>query len=155
MIRIVCSIFEEWIVVDSPLDFDVFLVGRPAPQGSKRYVGARRLVEVSPHVKAWREAMVMQLNWQYKYGHPMAPPYRVCVEFIQGKPRKPTYQWPVQGDLDKLVRAVGDALQQAGVIVDDKHITCWKASKRFQGNCQTGVRVVVNAAWECGGHAED
>lgn len=142
-------------MVDSPLDFDVFLVGRPAPQGSKRTAGSRRVVEVSAYLKAWREAMLVQLSWQYRYRAPMTPPYRVEVEFIQGKPKKPAYEWPVQGDLDKLVRAVGDALQQAGVIVDDKHITCWNASKRFQGNCQTGVRVVINAAWAVSVDAQD
>lgn len=38
-------------------DLEITVYGRPAPQGSKRHVGGGRMIEMSPHVKAWREAV--------------------------------------------------------------------------------------------------
>lgn len=57
------------------------------------------------------------------------------------KPNAPTY--PNTPDLDKIQRAVGDALQAAGVINDDSQIRRWEAGK-YYGRL-TGLTIIVYA----------
>lgn len=40
---------------------------------------------------------------------------------------------PYHGDTDKLERAIGDGLEQGGLIRNDRQITTWNACKRFVG----------------------
>jgi hypothetical protein len=53
------------------------------------------------------------------------------------------------GDLDKLCRNLGDALEQGGLIRNDRLIVSWNAAKVWCGSLEApGVNVVVGAAWE-------
>jgi len=62
----------------------------------------------------------------------LEPPYEVELHFSMPEPKKPKYLWPVSdGDLDKLVRACLDGLQQGELIVDDKHVTRITTEKKF------------------------
>ena len=101
--------------------FDV--VGRPAPQGSKKSIGNNRFVESSKFLPPWRNAIrlaaeeaVTANGWARVSG-----PVELEVMFYLDRPssvspvKRP--QPTVPPDLDKLVRGVGDAL--TGVIYDD------------------------------------
>lgn len=113
--------------------------GVPAPQGSKtrtRY----GMFESSKRVKPWREIVTQAAVQAGEDAHllgPLTPPYRLDVWFHIPKPRSTRATHPVAptiGDLDKLVRAVGDALTASGLIQDDRFI----------------VRLVTEKAWAAG-----
>jgi crossover junction endodeoxyribonuclease RusA len=103
------------------MTFDV--IGRPAPQGSKKSIGNNRFIESSKFLPAWRntvkqaaEDAVNANGWARVSG-----PVELEVMFYLDRPSSvsatkrphPT----VPPDLDKLVRGVGDAL--TGVVYDD------------------------------------
>jgi crossover junction endodeoxyribonuclease RusA len=63
---------------------------------------------------------------------PYDEPIRVNVTFHMPQPKRPKYPLPgVKPDLDKLQRALGDALTQSGLITDDSRITTWQTTKRY------------------------
>ena len=47
------------------------------------------------------------------------------------------------GDLDKLCRAVGDSLTRSGVIVDDRLITTWYATKVYATQGDEGANIAI------------
>lgn len=119
------------------LSFDVY--GRPAPQGSKRYVGGNRaqggrFIEASKYLPAWRKAITQaalvamdQEGWVKESG-----PVEVEVIFYLERPATVSLAkrpWPIKPpDLDKLFRSL-DGLTDAGVWDDDGQvvkITAWK-----------------------------
>jgi Holliday junction resolvase RusA-like endonuclease len=72
------------------------------------------------------------------------PPYSVELEFLLKLPVRPTYEWPVIGDVDKLARAVVDGLVQGGALQDDRHVTALTVTKRYaEGAEEPGVRCAV------------
>ena len=126
-----------------------FAPGTPAPQGSKtrtRY-GMR---ESSKRVGPWREvvtqAAAMAADEAFMV-RPLVPPYDVEFRFLIKRPKRTRAAFPVAptiGDLDKLTRAVADALTQAGVIEDDRHIVDLTARKRWAADGeQPGVVVTI------------
>lgn len=62
---------------------------------------------------------------------PLEPPYSVIINFEFARPKKPTWDWPTRGDLDKLARSTLDGLEQGGLLADDKHVTALVLTKRF------------------------
>ena len=127
--------------------------GIPVPQGSMRLVqGGRRMIH-SNHEKLrqWRvqvgHAAMAEMGHARVRGEPWpAPgPVGLAVTFNFQRPaghhinRKLTNplravaprEHYVKPDLDKLVRAIGDALTDAGVILDDSQITVLHAVKRW------------------------
>ena len=101
--------------------FDV--IGRPSPQGSKKSIGNNRFIESSKYLPAWRNAVklaaddaVNMNDWARVSG-----PVELEVMFYLDRPstisatKRPHPTVPP--DLDKLVRAIGDAL--TGVVYDD------------------------------------
>jgi len=129
------------------LTFDVY--GRPAPQGSKRYIGGSakqggRFIEASKYLPAWRKAVTSTAvaimadeGWET-----VTDP--VTLEVIFEK--RP---WPTKPpDLDKLVRGVADGLTDAGVWADDDqvvHVIAWKvyADTRDPGATVTITPIVA------------
>ena len=107
-----------------------FIPGHPRPQGSKRHVGNGVLVESSGHHAAWRAKCVQVLKLHHR-GETHTGAVGVMVSFVMPRPKRPKYNHPYQGDLDKLQRTLGDALELAGVIANDAHIVCWQPIKRF------------------------
>lgn len=106
------------------------VLGKPAPQGSKRHVGHGIMVESSPRARTWRDAVriaaadaAADAGWGRTAG-----PVQVRIDFYFDKPKsapKNRETWPItrsSGDVDKLARAVLDAIVQAGVIVDDSQV---------------------------------
>lgn len=122
--------------------------GTPAPQGSKtrtRY----GMFESSKRVKPWRDlvhAAAIRAGDDAALLGPLTPPYRVEMQFLIAKPRTTRATHPVAptiGDLDKLTRAVGDALTSAGLIEDDRHIIALTAEKAWAVDENPGVTVRV------------
>lgn len=110
-----------------------FVPGRPAPQGSKRSLGAGRpLIESSRHVKPWRADIREQLEKEYT-GPVLDEPLTVELAFRMPRPATaPKSYTPYaikRPDVDKLVRAVLDAISSAGVWVDDARVVELYASK--------------------------
>jgi Holliday junction resolvase RusA-like endonuclease len=109
----------------------IVVYGRPAPQGSKRYVGKSKaghaiLVESSRHVAGWRE-LVHAAALQARNGAaPLDGPLVVRMVFTMPKPKsapKGRRTWPDRTpDLSKLLRAAEDAIVSAGAISDDARI---------------------------------
>ena len=121
--------------------------GIPAPQGSKtrtRY----GMFESSKRVKPWRELVTkaaMKAGDDAALLGPLTPPYRLDVWFYIRKPRTSRAEYPVAptvGDLDKLVRAVGDALTASGLIKDDRFIVTIFTEKKWAGVGETPGAVI-------------
>jgi crossover junction endodeoxyribonuclease RusA len=124
----------------------VFVPGRPAPQGSKRYLGSGILVESSKAVKPWR--VDVRAAAADVVAEPMTGPLAVRLEFVMPRPTStPKRRTPYatkRPDVDKLARAVLDALGSAGVWADDSQVVLLAASKRLalgNGPCGCLIRV--------------
>jgi hypothetical protein len=140
---------------DVELHLTVF--GTPAPQGSKRgFVrnGQVRLVESSPDVKPWREAVKQAaLDKLFERGTnyvdpddgqtkirpapAMDGPLGIEVVFTVRKTAdrpKTKRSWPDRKpDIDKLLRSTFDALSDAGAWRDDARVVEVHAFKVFPG----------------------
>jgi crossover junction endodeoxyribonuclease RusA len=114
------------------ITFDI--VGRPAPQGSKKSIGNNRFIETSKFLPAWRkdvrlaaEHAVTVNGWAIASG-----PVELEVMFYLDRPSSvSTVKRPypiVAPDTDKLLRAVGDSL--SGVVYEDDaqviRVLAWK-----------------------------
>lgn len=122
--------------------------GVPAPKGSKirtRY----GMFESSKRVKPWADlvtqAAAIATDGEYLLA-PLTPPYALDVWFYFERPRTSRAAHPVAptiGDLDKLIRACGDAIVQAGLIEDDRHIIRIHAEKAWAVGEKPGAIIRV------------
>jgi len=123
-------------------------IGIPRPKGN--LVGIRvgnrcAVTEAAKHsklLKPWM-AELRRAAFPHLRGEPMTGPLEVDVEFRFPRPANPiceSHPLGTEADVDKLQRAVGDALQRtirkgrlvfAGLWKDDKQIVTWIARKRF------------------------
>lgn len=110
----------------------ITVLGKPAPQGSKSFKGLNRLgrgilTEDCQDLKPWRADIIIAVETYLK---PLRPAWRpldtaqiIRMIFTVRKPTTaPKTRRTVpdrKPDLDKLARAVGDALTIAGLIRDD------------------------------------
>ena len=133
------------------LTFDVY--GRPAPQGSKRYVGGNRaqggrFIEASKYLPAWRKAILEaatvamdEQGWEKVSG-----PVEVDVTFYLERPatvQVSARPWPIKPpDLDKLVRSL-DGLTDAGVWDDDGQMVILRASKQYADTREPGASITI------------
>lgn len=116
-------------------------VTRQAPKGSKRHVGGGRMVESSKYLPWFHNEIVYNAElaaeaagWDTVMG-----PVVVRLEFEMQRPRShekltspPRYVTNrARGDIDKLQRAVLDALTEAAVWYDDSQVVEVHASKRY------------------------
>ena len=119
----------------------ITVLGTPAPQGSKEFKGMSRsghaiLAESSKKVKPWR----ISIEWAASeaLGDCPRPLFTSAVrvdviysfERPKSVPKKRLYPL-VPPDLDKLDRALGDALKIAGVVKDDALIVCGFRAKAY------------------------
>lgn len=113
--------------------FQCFVPGTPRPQGSKRHVGGGRMVESSKYVKAWRHTITQTARHAHHGKPPLTGPHRLDLVLIMParKHEKDHGGWhTVKPDLDKLIRAIDDAITTAGIITDDSTISAITALKR-------------------------
>lgn len=129
---------------------DLFIPGVPRPQGSKTSLGRGRMIESSKYVKNWRERVAY-----FALQHHPAPidrlvPVRLLADFIMPRPTAtPKRRTPPairQPDLDKCIRAIGDAL--TGIAwTDDAQVIEIRATKRLAELDEgPGVRIRVGVA---------
>ena len=125
--------------------------GTPQQQGSKRNVGGNRFIEANRNLAPWRADAIACLRraaldqWGHAAESPITDPVRVGVRFIYARPKShygtgrnagivkasaPHYKTSAP-DLDKLQRALGDALTQAGILRDDALIVEWGSAKGY------------------------
>lgn len=112
---------------------DEFLIpGQPVAQGSMRHVGGGRIVSKNPQLKKWREKIAAVVTEQV--GSPnYLDPVSVTAIFFMPKPKSARRKYPtVPPDLDKLTRAIGDALSiDCNYLKDDAQIVEWHTSKVY------------------------
>ena len=121
-----------------------FVEGVPAPQGSKRHVGDGRLIESSRQVGPWRDTVRRAAIEVMADRPPIEGPVYLVQVFALPRPkshygtgrnsgrvkRGSVRRPPVRPDLDKLARAVGDAL--TGVCYrDDAQVVNLCAAKYY------------------------
>lgn len=124
--------------------------GIPKPQGSKRHVGNGVLIEASD-VKPWRKTIadaVFRAWVATNDERPFTEPVVVYATFYLPRPKSVKRWLPsVPPDLDKLCRALGDALSiDSQALADDSLIVRWKVSKVYADQHDAGVRVAVKLA---------
>jgi crossover junction endodeoxyribonuclease RusA len=136
---------------------EFFVPGVPVAQGSKRHVGKGIMVEQLKNLGPWREA-VINAALNVETSEVFFGPVRAVITFRFPRPKHhfgtgrnaeklklsaPIYKESAP-DLDKLVRAVGDALTQAGVLRDDALIVALAAAKVYDEH--PGAKVVITNA---------
>jgi Holliday junction resolvase RusA-like endonuclease len=145
------------------LQFEV--EGVPAPQGSKKAVphrttGRVMMIDVnSPALKAWRRLVSLKATNALAWNP--SPELReggLAVEVVFFLPRPKSHrrtgrnahllradapEFPGKPDLDKLVRAVFDALTDV-VWTDDSQVVSVQASKVFADGFEPGAYVTVD-----------
>lgn len=113
---------EEWVLT---------IPGTPAPKGSLKCIGARgrhQLIEDNPETKVWRSTIA---GWATRAlaagkitpavkGQPLGAEITTTLEDL--KKRRPYAVTRSSYDVDKLLRLVLDALQDAKAIPDDAQI---------------------------------
>ena len=135
------------------------MLGKPAPQGSKRHVGKGILLESSKRCKPWRQDVkyaaleALPDDWYAM----MDKPISVSITFIfarpkghfrtngELKPKAPSHCTARIGDVDKLSRAILDSL--TGVCFqDDAAVITLIAQKRYASrNEQPSAIISVTA----------
>lgn len=142
--------------------FSFFVPGEPITEGSTRaFTSGQRVVvthDRGPELDQWRlkvahaaEAAAREAGWEPRHDGPVA----VTAAFFLPRPKSAKGRiFPhVKPDLDKLQRAVGDALapyKRPGVIKDDSRIVTWHASKYYSDDYKSGVLVYVSRVDEEG-----
>ncbi|MFY9345558.1 MAG: RusA family crossover junction endodeoxyribonuclease [Planctomycetota bacterium] len=124
--------------------FQVF--GRPAPQGSKKYVGRGIMIESSKRVAPWREAVKAAFLATREAPPRFDGPVRVEIRFLFERPKKPRHSRPStksSGDLDKLLRSTFDALVDVGILIDDSLVVEDGSSKHYVADGEVPGAVIV------------
>lgn len=121
----------------------VFVPGKPIPQGSKNgFIRGGRvvLVEANKALPAWRKAVSEKLEAANVSCEPMQGAVELRCYFLMPKAKSNKSEYPTvrNGDLDKLLRAIGDAATDAGVIEDDAQI-CKIVAYKLWADAESGV----------------
>lgn len=140
------------------MELDFTVKGIPIPKGSMRHIGNGRMVDqtkTKPWMNSIRSASLEAAALVVEPGS-IAPfiievPVSVHIEFYFPRPaaaRNRLYPHKRSvGDIDKLSRAVLDALQpnrtEIGVLMDDSLVVDLHARKRYSESEITGAWIVV------------
>ena len=124
--------------------------GTPRPQGSKSNVGRGIMVESSKYVAEWRSWVRFRAATAFVGLQPLVGAVQVNVEFCFDRPQThstkkglrpnaPEFK-PTKPDIDKLLRAVLDAM--TGVcFADDSQVVAIYCTKKFSRAAVTKVEV--------------
>lgn len=122
----------------APQRIEFIIPGTPQQQGSKTRMPNGFMVESNKKLGSWRRDAIAAAQAAYQGPKIMGPVF-VTARFYFGRPKghfgsgrnagrlkltAPTY-YASAPDLDKLQRALGDVLTQAGLILDDRLIVKW------------------------------
>lgn len=119
----------------------------PAPKGSYRFVRGHA-IPMSKREKPWRNlvsdnariAMTREKFTQFDKDVPVS----VRITFLMPRPKTVKRHMPtVPPDIDKLCRAVLDALTDVGVWVDDSQVVDLVATKIYASGIHIGAHITV------------
>lgn len=132
-----------------------FVPGEPVSQGSMKTIrpenGSKPIVIHSSKALApWRRAVAQAAN--YLVHPPFAGGVTVDLTFFMLRPKTVKRPHPITKssyDLDKLIRAIFDALTDGGAIEDDSRVVDVAARKVYVSQIQNaGVRIRIDAVGE-------
>lgn len=137
-----------------PIKF--FTTGIPTPEGSHKYVGHRGgrpiIAHDNPRLAAWRTLVTRDAKnaaHTTRWDTPHDGPVAVEAHFYLPRPKHPKFanHAATKPDLDKLARAVGDALAAPGSpLSEDSRIVTWVLTKQWTPDDQPpGVHITVTA----------
>lgn len=130
------------------MDFAFTIPGKAAPKGSRvagvTKTGVRFNRESNPHVQIWMRHAKATLTTAACEAQHIAwdkdTPLAVTVTFYVERPKKPTYEYPSRGDVDKLCRSLLDAC--TGIVwADDSQVVHLEAVKAYADTASTDVVV--------------
>lgn len=136
------------------IPFHFFVIGLPAPQGSKRAFtppGGRftKMIEMSKKVGPWREAVAaaaIDAAQGFGWKHEPTGPIRVDITFWLPAPKSVKRLYPTTNpDADKLARSTYDGLTMSGAIMhDDNQIVEGTQRKRYVlPGMATGASIII------------
>lgn len=126
----------------------LFVPGEPAPQGSKNAYKrgtAIVMVESNKRLPEWRKRLVEALQARLADAGQFDTAVTVDATFYLTRAK--TNKKPLvtqKPDLDKLARALGDALTISGVLKDDSYIVEWRLQKHYAEFEQPGVEIEIS-----------
>lgn len=131
----------------------IHVSGIPVPKGSMRHIGNGRMIDqtkVKPWMNSIRSASLLAAQ-RDGFTEMIDVPVSVFIEFyfprpLAAKNRLYPHKRSV-GDIDKLSRAVLDALQptktERGILTDDALVVALSAYKRYSATDYTGAYIAV------------
>jgi len=142
--------------------FTVNIEGIPIAQGSLVSNGQGRGLRHSnePKLKPWRYTVVQAINSNRPKNWDPSLPLSITATFRFSRPAahfgtgrnantlrdSAPIHHHVKPDLDKLTRAIGDAIEASGLVRGDQQITAWNIAKRYTVNDETpGVLLTLIA----------
>ncbi|MFD5599213.1 RusA family crossover junction endodeoxyribonuclease [Leucobacter sp. NPDC058333] len=121
------------------------VAGVPVPQGSKTVFNGRAVDANAKKLRPWRRhvtATARAAMVAAGLNEPLDGPLVLAQEFVFERPKSVKRAHPsVKPDGDKLLRALCDALTDAGVWRDDSQMVQWPGRKVYGPN--PGVQVSV------------
>jgi len=131
------------------MEIEINVGGTPVPKGSMRHIGNGRMVDQTK-VKPWMN-LIRKAAIEIARGETISLPCSVEVEFRFARPKAAKNRlYPhlrSVGDIDKLSRAVLDALQgtktEAGLLTDDSLVVDLVARKRYLEYGEPGATILV------------
>lgn len=115
--------------------FRCFVRGEPRAKGSKKAFvqkGRPIIVDSNPNTRSWQRLIQDRVSAEFK-GEPWAGPLEVSLVFgfVRPASAKKRRMPSVRPDLDKLARAVLDALEAARVMLDDAQVVSMSVLKEY------------------------
>lgn len=107
--------------------------GTPAPKGSLRCARNKQhsLYEDNPATKPWR-TKIAEAAGKIRQTADRNQPIDLEITFTFDRPKTTKRDYPaVKPDVDKLVRTILDALEDAGVLINDSQVTDLTTRKRY------------------------
>lgn len=129
--------------------FSFLVPGEPVGQGSMKHIGNGRMIASNDKkLKVWRQAIIDAVHQNFLDAEHVVffdSAIKLEVTFCVERPKTVKREFPTTPyDLDKQIRAVGDALTISGLISDDAIITDILASKRYGDGCPYGAHVTIS-----------
>ena len=140
--------------------FTFTVLGKPAPQGSKRHVGRGVMVESSKRCKPWRQDVrhtALELRPDDWYAN-MDAAISISVVFVFARPKNhfrtngelkpsaPIHCTARIGDVDKLSRSVLDSCADGVLYTADEQVVNLIAHKRYANDREQSCAIITVTA---------